>query len=137
MARADMKRQDVDVHVSACHQHISAADERRTHDAISDDVDLPNCREVQDVAFDYDIADHKNRERDKKGGKYPRHARQKGHNPNVNIHGRRLLPVVANTPEALRPAGAARRPATNANYFTASASSISFWPFGTSLANWA
>ena len=42
-----MERQHVDVDVAARHQHVGAADERRGHDAVGDDVDLPDVVSVR------------------------------------------------------------------------------------------
>src|SRR5258708_32440164 len=82
-----MKRQDTDVDVAAGHQNVGAADEGRRHDAIGDDVDLPDRGQAEDVAFDHHVANDEHGEGDEEGADDAGNARQGGDGANVNVHG--------------------------------------------------
>ena len=43
-------------------QHVGAADEGRADDAVGHDVDLPDRRQIEDVALDHHVADHEHGE---------------------------------------------------------------------------
>jgi hypothetical protein len=82
-----MEWQNIDVDVTARHEHVCTADERRAHYAVGHDVDLPDRRKIEDVTLDDDVADHKHREENEEGGNHAGYTRQEGNSPNVCVHG--------------------------------------------------
>jgi len=81
-----MERQHVHVDVTAGHQYVGAANKRRRHDAIGDDVDLPDRGHIKDVALDHHVADNKYGAGDEESGEDTRGARQKGNCLNITVH---------------------------------------------------
>src|SRR4029077_1613651 len=113
--------------VAACHQHVRAADESRRDQAVGGEIGLPDGVVVEHIAHENHVANHQHSAGDQTGGDVAAELREQPHAANVRLHPRAL-------PD--RTGAAAAAPASSAaGYFTESASSISFLPFGTSLAN--
>ena len=117
-----MQRKNIHVHVAARHQHIGAADEGRRHDAVGDDVDLPDGGPVEEVALDHHVADDEHSGADEQRGDHAGNARHEGDGPNeasmVQLSGccRRQCGAVA-VQVKRRPARSVRRPIIRMSLF--------------------
>src|SRR5437870_3584999 len=113
--------------MAAGQQNVGAADEGRADNAVSHHVDLPNRGVAEQIALDDHVTDDDYGEADQQSTDHAERPRHKRHGSYETIHN-----------DCLAGYGCCgsglNRPAVDDCYFTASASSISFWPFGTSLA---
>src|SRR5215208_6482821 len=123
-------RQDIDVHVPARQQEIRTADEGRRNQAVGNEVGLPDSSLIEDVAEEHHLADDDHRSGDQACGNNTAQLRDHCDGAYETILVRAGTKVTAG-----RRRGVAPPVPSGSSYLTASARSISFWPFGTSLAN--
>ena len=119
--RTGMERQHVDIDVAARHQHIGAADEGGGNQAVGDEIGLPDRVGAEHRALEHHLADDEDAERDQACGEDAAGLRDSSHRLDERFHPQTDAPTAAPDASAWP-------------LFHRSASSSSFWPFGTSLA---